>query len=380
MDGIVEGLERENAALRRAISLLHEISTLVRASLELEPTCYAVLHGVTAGVGLGLNRAMLFFADENDRNLLRGVLAVGPADAGEADRVWRSIMTDQPDLQTLYEAGLRRSAEPGELDRRVRETVLRIDGDSPVALAVRRSQLVHRDGSDDLGGLLHLETAVAAPVRWRGAMKGVLYADNRFTGRAVDHVTELVFAMLANQAGVAIETAHRYEHVARAARTDALTGLGHHGAMMEALSAAARRADVSDGSLGVVMIDLDDFKRINDTHGHLVGDALLRATADRLRREVRSGASVFRYGGEEFTVVLPGVDIDGASATGERLRAAIGEQPFALGDGLVIGATCSVGVAVLAAPRVEARALLAAADAALLEAKATGKNRVVRAV
>ncbi|MEO7331238.1 MAG: hypothetical protein ABI193_21865, partial [Minicystis sp.] len=91
-------LEQEVASLRGAIGLLHRISTLVGAAIEVEPTCYAILTGVTAGVGLGLNRAMLFLLDGADRLVLRGLGAIGPADAEEADRVWRSIEAESPDL------------------------------------------------------------------------------------------------------------------------------------------------------------------------------------------------------------------------------------------------------------------------------------------
>ena len=83
-------LARDNASLRRAIELLHRIGNLSRESLELEAVCYAALTGVTAGVGLGFNRAMLFFA-QPDAGTLEGFAAVGPADREDADRVWRSI-------------------------------------------------------------------------------------------------------------------------------------------------------------------------------------------------------------------------------------------------------------------------------------------------
>ena len=265
-------LHEENRSLRAAILLLHRIANLVASAPELEPTCYALLTGVTAGVGLGLNRAMLFVRDDEDRGLLRGFAAVGPADLTEADQVWRSIEAEDPDLRALYEAGLQQRTSPGELDRLVRQTTVPIDGDSPIALAMRRAELV-RDGSDDLGGLLHLPTCVAAPLRSHSTLHGVLVADNRYTGRTFTH--ELVFGLLADHAGTALGAAHRFEHVAAQARTDALTGLGHHGALMDHLD----RAVATDAPLGLAMIDLDDFKAVNDTLGHLAGDALLAGVA-----------------------------------------------------------------------------------------------------
>jgi len=368
-------LEKDNAALVRAVTLLHQVANLTLQALELRPTTYAVLTGVTAGVGLGLNRAMLFLRDEDDPDCLVGWAAVGPADDEEADRVWKSIEADAPDLETLYEAGLRQHGNPGSLDRRVRSTRLPVSRSGPFAEAMAQATVV-RGAEDDLDGLLHPMTAVTAPLRTRQGIRGVLYADNRFTERPLDRISELIFSLIADHAGRAIDNAQRFESVARQARTDPLTGLGHHGALQNAVRAAVDRARRAGTSLGVAMVDLDDFKKVNDTLGHLVGDALLMQVADRLRAAVRSEELPFRYGGEEFTVVLPGVSEDSLRAVGERLRRTVGEAPFLLATGRSLEVTCSVGVAVLSGERLEASRLLALADDALLRAKSAGKNRV----
>jgi diguanylate cyclase (GGDEF)-like protein len=368
-------LEQENAELRRVISLLHQVSNLVRESLELSPTCYAVLTGVTAGVGLGLNRGMLFLVDDADRDLLRGVAAVGPDDAEEADRVWRSIASDAPDLWTLYAAGLRQRDRPGELDRRVREVRISAQGDTPIALALRAGTLVSGEGSDHLGGLLHLSTGLAAPLRGRDAVRGVLYGDNPYTGRRLEPVAELAFSLIADHAGRAIDSAQKYEQVAARARTDALTGLGHHGTMMEAVQAAVHAADAQDAPLALAMIDLDDFKRVNDTLGHLAGDALLAGVAARLRSVLRAREVPYRYGGEEFAVLLPGVELRELAAIGERLRLAVAERPVVVHADQAIEITCSIGMATRRRHEA-AEGLFERADQALLRAKANGKNRV----
>ena len=378
-DRRLEQLAEENDALRRAVRTLHQIANLVRESPSLEPTCYALLTGVTAGVGLGLNRAMLFMIDEADRQLLRGVGAVGPANAREVDRVWKAIESDALDLQILYEMGLRFRDNPGTLARRVKETAVPVAGDNPVALALREGRLVHRETRDDLEGLFHLPTCAAAPLRGRHRIQGVLYADNRFTGRTIDPVSELVFSLIADQAGRAIDHAYEYERLAHAARTDALTGLGHHGAMMAAVHAALAEAVPTGSPVGLAMIDLDDFKQVNDRHGHLAGDALLAGVADRLRAEVRAGETPFRYGGEEFAVLLPAVAPAALELVGERLRRAIGDRAFELGADRTLAVTCSVGLAAVQPPEAEPAQLIEAADQALLRAKAAGKNCVVLA-
>jgi diguanylate cyclase (GGDEF)-like protein len=146
--------------------------------------------------------------------------------------------------------------------------------------------------------------------------------------------------------------------------------------MMEAVIAAVGDAQASGGPLGLAMIDLDDFKKVNDTRGHLVGDALLAGVAARLRAHVRAGEAAYRYGGEEFAVLLPGVDAAALRAAGERLRRALGERPYPVGAGRTLAITCSVGLAALGPGVADAHVLIHAADQALLSAKAAGKNRV----
>jgi diguanylate cyclase (GGDEF)-like protein len=374
-----EALRRENAALRQAISLLHRIANLSRASLELEPTIYAILTGVTAGVGLGLNRAMMFLVEPGESGALRlrGAAAIGPIDEDEAHRVWTSIEAEQPDLQTLYEEGLLRRADPGALDRRVRTVEIGIDDDTCIASAWAQQRLVKCDGHAESISLVDPTTGIASPMRGRTGVHGVLYADNRFTGEAIDAVTAMVFSLVADHAGRAIENARRYEDVARAARTDALTGLGHHGALMEAMHAAVRDATRLREPLSIAMIDIDDFKQVNDTFGHPTGDRVLSGVAARLRATARAGA-IYRYGGEEFTVLLPGADTDAAFAAAERLREAVASAPIETHQGSSIGVTLSIGVATLRAGMTPDH-LLQHADDALLEAKAGGKNQVVAA-
>jgi diguanylate cyclase (GGDEF)-like protein len=372
-DREIAALRRESDALGRAIVLLHEISNLVRAAQELEPTCYALLTGVTAGVGLGMNRAAIFLCDETAGNTLRGMAAVGPMDREEADRVWRSIEADGPDLETLYEAGLKEHARPGRLDRMIRALAVDPRGQSPIGIALRRGRLVAGEGTDDLGGLLHLPTSLAAPLRGRTRIRGVLVADRRFTEEAPDSATKLVFDLLADHAGRAVENAEHFENLAREARTDPLTGLGSRRRfdlrLSEMVAAAADGAGV-----GLLMIDLDDFKRVNDVHGHPAGDHVLREVGRRLLGTLRAGDG-YRYGGEEIAVLLSGVSGEALSGAAERIRQTITGAPFELPNGASMKIGVSIGGAVLPGRAHDAPSLLRAADDALLRAKSDGKNR-----
>jgi diguanylate cyclase (GGDEF)-like protein len=132
-------------------------------------------------------------------------------------------------------------------------------------------------------------------------------------------------------------------------------------------------ADDTDESLAILAIDLDDFKAVNDTLGHHVGDGLLVAVADRIRRCVRPGDTVARLGGDEFAVVLPGATPDDAAAIGQRIRRSV-EQPVAV-DSHLVTVAASVGIAV--GPARDAERLSQAADSAMYRAKQTNQNPYV---
>jgi two-component system cell cycle response regulator len=161
------------------------------------------------------------------------------------------------------------------------------------------------------------------------------------------------------------------------AQTDPLTDALNRRALTERLNAELERARRYDSMVTLLMIDIDHFKRINDTYGHLVGDDVLMALAALLQHEVRSVDLVARYGGEEFVIVLPETREEGAVAFAERIRERIETHPFAADDGPTLQVTASIGVATFPAPRVATvEDLFMRADQALYRAKAEGRNRV----
>lgn len=159
---------------------------------------------------------------------------------------------------------------------------------------------------------------------------------------------------------------------------DGLTGLYNHREFQRQLKEEDERSRRYNRSFSLLMLDIDHFKRVNDTHGHQAGDAVLKGLGELLTRQARAIDRVCRYGGEEITVILPEADLETAANAAERLRAAVEAQPFDVNAGAPLRITVSVGVASWPAQADSAQTLLAAADAAMYVAKQGGRNRVIR--
>lgn len=155
---------------------------------------------------------------------------------------------------------------------------------------------------------------------------------------------------------------------------DPLTGLLNRAALLETLQREGARSSRGRGELAVIMVDVDNFKAINDTHGHLAGDAVLREIAQRMRGAVRTYDSIGRYGGEEFVIVAPGCGLTTARELAERLRLSVCGSDVTGAD-TALAVTVSLGVASSTGGTVDE--LLSAADRALYRAKANGRNCVV---
>jgi two-component system, cell cycle response regulator len=167
-----------------------------------------------------------------------------------------------------------------------------------------------------------------------------------------------------------------HEQLRFQATHDALTGLWNRGEILEMLRRELERGARSKTTTGILMLDIDHFKAINDTYGHLTGDAVLREVTQRITKAVRSYDSVGRYGGEEFVIVLPGCSREQVDQGAERVRAAVDDGPVRVGESQ-IAVTVSIGAAVTAHGAISEKEILAAADVALYRAKEIGRNRTV---
>ncbi len=160
---------------------------------------------------------------------------------------------------------------------------------------------------------------------------------------------------------------------------DLLTGLWNREQILDMLRRELSRAKRQQGSVSVMMVDIDHFKQVNDSHGHMVGDRVLQEVSRRMHNVIRPYDGIGRYGGEEFLVVLPGCNLSSSSAVAERLRVAVSREPIK-SDGQTLCVTCSLGVASNELKEgAAADWYIRAADAALYRAKSAGRNRIVLA-
>ena len=265
--------------------------------------------------------------------------------------------------------------------------------DAPVTLWVRTEDgplLASRRSADPHGNVPPLDLAVprivaqsladarptsddasrAYPLVLGGMVIGVLEVETPKVGQDVDHVLQA----LLSTAAAALESARLHSAVRELAEIDALTQLPNRRRLETDLQVEWDRSRRYGRPLSFVMVDLDHFKRLNDEHGHPVGDAVLHAAAEAVQRALRATDTAYRYGGEEIAVMLRETDLDAATAVAERIRTAVAAVTLRETAARV---TASLGVAERASEMRLHGELIAAADAALYAAKRTGRDRVV---
>lgn len=159
------------------------------------------------------------------------------------------------------------------------------------------------------------------------------------------------------------------------ATTDLLTGLSNRRAILQQANAEIRRASRYQKDLAVLMLDIDHFKQINDQHGHGAGDKVLIEFAGLCLQSIRETDLAGRYGGEEFFILLPEIDLATAILSADRIRMAVAAHHFRLNDGNSITVTCSIGIAMYRPEQDDLDKLLLRADQALYQAKRQGRNR-----
>jgi diguanylate cyclase (GGDEF)-like protein len=317
---------------------------------------------------LGLSRALAVAttSDEVAERLAQAVPSVV-----DCDRVVVFLWSDEDEVLACRAAtGVRSDDERlRSLEVRPSDTPLLAPGRPPTA-----PLFFDPDTPDpfmrDVMARFESRAVVVVPIVVRDTFYGALSVVATERPERLDRSGDLMERMggVVAQAGTALENARLLETMAHQALHDGLTGLLGHRAFQEALVGSVGHAEERQ-AVTLAMIDIDDFKAINDEHGHPTGDEALRLVSNALRRAVRAGDAVFRVGGEEFAVLFQGVAAHAARPIAERLRAEVERIGF------IVPLRVSVGLASWPAHAPDREGLLAVADAALYEAKRAGKNR-----
>jgi two-component system cell cycle response regulator len=272
-----------------------------------------------------------------------------------------------------------------ELDR-YPEVVAALNGRIPVLIPDLQSSPLYaslREGWERGGTQVSVRSVMALPFPIDGENMGVFLLrrtseEPRFDAADVEFASTVVRSgVAAIQRAHAIETARAdNDRLEALAHTDHLTQLVNRRALTIRLVTEMERVRRYNAPLSMLLIDLDHFKLVNDTYGHIAGDSVLAAVATLLQRAVRTVDMVARYGGEEFVVVLPETGRQGAIAFAERIRERIAAHGFSIGEP-GIHVTASIGVATYPSPRLDSvEDLFHAADVALYRAKGNGRNLV----
>jgi diguanylate cyclase (GGDEF)-like protein len=217
------------------------------------------------------------------------------------------------------------------------------------------------------------EALIAVPLIARGRLKGALNIYRVGEDAAFSDEEFLLATRFGDAAALAIDNAHIRARLEHQASTDALTGLYNHRAFHDTLRREVMRASAEHDTVALVMLDIDDFKKVNDVYGHGVGDQLLLQVADVLRASVRSTDVVCRIGGEEFAVILPSGDLRSSVTLAERVADELGQLEAEAAGRL----TVSTGVAVGPEHAANPRELVACAEAAMMTAKTRGKGLIL---
>lgn len=380
VDKIKEQLERTKMEL----GILYEISNAMRTTLKLDEILYIILTGVTAHIGLGFNRAILFLVNEKEK-IIEGKMGFGPETGEEANRVWTEIEEEKMNLEDLISA-YKTSNDTVESGFNKQVHHLRSSLNEPngglLALGVLdgmplclRGENLQKYQGDPIVQLLKSEELVLIPLKAKNKVNGIIVADNFITKKPITKDDVRMLTMLANQAGLAVENSQLYEKTVTRAHSDFLTELWNHGYFQYLLQTELENSKATKSPLTLIMVDIDFFKIYNDSLGHQAGDKALKELAQLLKNQSRKIDYVCRYGGEEFTIILPKTEKKEAFLIAERIRQDVMKYQFSEEEILPQKQlTVSIGLATFPEDGQTPSELISASDKSLYQAKHQGKN------
>jgi diguanylate cyclase (GGDEF)-like protein len=377
-------IKQELERTKTELAILYEISNAMRTTLKLDEILYIILTGVTAHIGLGFNRALLFLVNEKD-SLIEGKMGIGPESEEEANRIWTRVEQEQMDLDDLInaykvsgevlESGFNQQVRRLKISLKEQDGGLLALGVSDGMPLLLTKETMPNYNSNPIIQLLNTDELVVVPLKAKDKVNGVVLADNFITKKPITKHDIRMLIMLANQAGLAIENSQLYEKTVTRAHSDSLTELWNHGYFQYLLQAELEKAKITKTPLSLIMLDIDNFKIYNDMLGHQSGDKILKALATLIKNQSRKMDYVCRYGGEEFTIILPETQKKEAFLIAERIRTDVERYAFVKEEILPNKKlTASMGLSSFPEDGFSPTELISHSDKALYEAKQKGKN------
>jgi len=379
----IKKLKKELEKSRSQLHIFYELTKAIRKSLRLDEMAYIILTGLTAKEGLGFNRAILFLTDDEYKNI-NGFMGIGFLDISEANIIWKTIETQKMDLYDLIENYHKIKDPPYkpkfmEFVESVSFPLTKESGFIFYALWEKgalhiKGEKIKELANDEFIKKFNLKEFLIASLWVDNKPQGIIVVDNYVTQKPISEENKIIFNMFIEYAASAIKNSKAYEDTLFMAHTDILTGLYNHGYFQYKLDEELLKAKSKNQKLSVIMMDVDNFKKFNDTYGHIQGDEALKKISNILNEGLDEKYILCRYGGEEFSLILPYTSIEESLEIGKNLLKKVENTEI-----LNTRFTLSAGIATYPEHGLDKETLLKKADLALYKAKKEGKNKIVLA-
>lgn len=366
----------------KQLNVFREVSVAIQEAHELDKILKIIATAITAGHGLGFNRSIILLTSK-DQLSAYGAIGVGPMNPDEGYKIWENTLNNKYNLTELIKIHDEETSLDSQFNEQVKMLHINLDQQCIISKALEIEEPLHirRNNGDDatkklLADVFHMNEFVVYPLINRGSKVGVLIIDNIVNKQAITHEDIDSVIPIASQAAIAIQQAQLYEQIEDMAMKDGLTGLMNHRSFEQKIDKLL--IGDTNRKLACIMIDIDFFKHYNDTNGHLQGNHVLKQMASVIRESIRLQDDAFRFGGEEFVILLPNTAIDEAVKIAEQLRENVEHTNFPYRELQPNGRlTISLGVASTEQlSKQTTNHLIDAADHALYQAKHIGRNKV----
>ena len=365
----------------KQLTIMKEITSAIQQTDELDRLLHIFVTTITAGHGLGFNRCLVFLND-NQSGTIHGMMGIGPVRGEEGFEIWNEIAVKKYRLADLLERMDEEHIDP-ELNEIVSSLSFPLEADSLFYQALRdgEDRLLNISETNDeilreLSNYFHMRDVLLVPMVYQNEKIGILLIDNPVTHKPItpEEIDNLM--PLALQTAISIHQLNMYQNIKQMSVTDGLTKLKNQRALKDDL---AHIFSETHPQFGMVMIDIDHFKHYNDTNGHLLGNVALEQLAKILKDNIRNIDQSYRFGGEEFSLILMNVTPEEAFQSAENIRKLV-EQAVFPNQQLQPSGNLTISLGVSHTDLIDEHtpdAILHTSDQALYLAKSSGKNNTV---